>query len=191
MKRLLQPFGLVVVTVAVVAATGAPPEAPHALPLTSGPTPSIDGRVAAGEYAATFTDAKTGVRVSWQADAQNIYVGLESTHPGWVAIGFGARGMRGASMVIGCTDKHGRWTVEEQMGKALYRHARVANPKLIAGVAGRVGGKTVIEFALPRALSNGQTIAAGEPMPFILACHKSKTKLCKHSKATRALLLLQ
>ena len=189
MKRILQLSGLVLLSVAT--ASAAVPEGPHVLPVSAGATPSVDGRVAAGEYAAAFTDAKTGVKVSWQADVQNVYVALESAAKGWVAMGLGTRGMRNASMVIGFTDKQGRWVVEEQMGKALYRHSVVDSPKLVSGAAGHVEGKTVLEFALPRALSNGQTITAGEPMPFILACHKSKTKLSKHSNKTSALLVVQ
>ena len=189
MKRVLQLFGLVLLSVAT--ARAAEPGVPQVLPVSAGAKPSVDGRVAAGEYATAFTDAKTGIRVSWQTDAQNVYVALESAMKGWVAMGFGARGMRDASMVIASTDKQGRWVVEEQMGKALYRHSKVANAKLVSGVAGHVEGKSVLEFALPRALSNGQTLTAGEPMPFILACHKSKTKLSKHSKRTSGLLVLQ
>jgi hypothetical protein len=168
-----------------------PAGAPLVLPLVKGPTPSVDGRVAASEYATTFTDAKTGLKVSWQADDQKVHVAIENGGRGWIAMGFGARGMRGASMVLGFTDKQGRWVVEEQMGKALYRHAKIETPKLMAGVAGLVEGKTVLEFALPRALSNGQTVTAGESMPFILACHKSKTKLSKHSAKSSAMLVLQ
>jgi hypothetical protein len=189
MKHPLPRFSLAL-SFALVAAQ-AEPEVPQVLPVSAGAKPSIDGRVAAGEYATTFTDAKTGIRVSWQADTQNVYVALESAMKGWVAMGFGARGMRNASLVIGFTDKQGRWVVEEQMGKALYRHSKVANAKLVSGVAGHVEGKTVLEFVLPRSLSNGQTLTAGEPMPFILSCHKSKPKLSKHSKATSALLVLQ
>ena len=189
MKNAPRLFGLTVIS--AVAVLAAEPEGPHVLPLSAGSTPSVDGRVAAGEYAAAFTDAKTGIKVSWQADAQNVQVALESATKGWVAMGLGTRGMRNASMVLGFTDQQGRWVVEEQMGKALYRHAKVESPKLVSGVAGHVEGKTVLEFVLPRALSNGQTITAGEPMPFILACHKSKTKLSKHSKKTSTTLVLQ
>ena len=189
MKHTPRLFGLMVIS--AVATSAAEPEAPHVLPVAAGAKPSIDGRVAAGEYAAAFTDAHTGIKVSWQADAQNVYVALESATKGWVALGLGARGMRNASMVLGFTDKQGRWVVEEQMGKALYRHSKVDSAKLVSGVAGHVEGKTVLEFALPRALSNGQTLAAGKPMPFILACHTSKTKLSKHSKKTSTMLVLQ
>jgi hypothetical protein len=189
MKHAPRLFGLIVIS-ALVASAGES-EAPHVLPLSAGAKPSVDGRVAAGEYAAAFADAKTGIKVSWQGDAQNIHVALESATKGWVAMGLGTRGMRNASMVLGFTDKQGRWVVEEQMGKALYRHSKVDKPKLVSGVAGHVEGRTVLEFVLPRALSNGQTITAGEVMPFIVACHKSKTKLSKHSKATSGLLVLQ
>jgi hypothetical protein len=180
-----------VLNLSCAALAGDPAVDPLVLPLVNGPTPSVDGRVAAGEYAATFTDVKTGLKVSWQADEQTMHVAIESGGRGWIAMGFGARGMRNTSMVLGFTDKQGRWAVEEQMGKAFYRHAKIETPKLVAGVAGVVEGKTVVEFALPRALSNGQTVTAGEPMPFILACHKSKTKLSKHSARGSAALVLQ
>jgi len=165
--------------------------APHSLPLSTNAKSAIDGQVAAGEYATTFTDSRTGITVSWQADAQNLYVGLRSPGKGWIAIGFGATGMKGASMVVGYVNKAGQWIAEEQMGKAFYRHSTVENPKLIAGSADLKNGKTVLEFALPLALSNGQTIQPGKPMPFVLAFHKTKTKLSKHSRKASAQLVLQ
>jgi hypothetical protein len=189
MKPFIPLLGLALVSVVAASAAGQPP--PHVLPVVTGQKPSVDGRVASGEYAATFTDAKTGITVSWQADAENVYVALQSAAQGWVAMGLGARGMRNASMVIGFTDKQGHWVVEEQMGKAFYRHSVIENPKLVSGVVGRVEGKTVLEFSLPRALSNGEKLTPDNPVPVLLAFHKSKTKLSKHSKASSALLVLR
>ena len=182
---------LVVGSLLVLAGVARASEPAHRLPLVAKTTSMIDGRVAPGEYAGGFSDAKTGIQVSWEADGENLHVALQSALKGWVAIGFGTGGMRGACMVIAFVDKQGRWIVEEQRGKALYRHSKVEHPTLGAGVAGQIDGKTVMEFSLPLILSNGKTITASEPMPFILACHKSKTKLSKHSKATSASLVLE
>jgi hypothetical protein len=165
--------------------------APHVVPLTNKAKPTLDGSVATGEYAASFTDAKTGVTVSWQADGQNLYVGLQSPGSGWIAAGFGKKGMRGSSMVIGSADESSQWTVREDLGKAFYRHGPVEKPKLVGGKVGLKDGKTVMEFVLPLALSSGRTIEPGKPVPFTLALHSTKPRLSKHSKKMSAQLLLQ
>lgn len=164
---------------------------PYWLPLTDNAKPTLDGSIAPGEYAATFTDPKTGITVSWQADRQNLYVGLQSPGSGWIAAGFGRKGMKGNSMVIGWADESGQWTVQEDLGKVFYRHGPVEKPKLLGGKVGLKEGKTVMEFVLPLVLSSGRTIEAGKPVPFTLALHTTKTRLSKHSKKTSAHLLLQ
>jgi len=189
MKTCSLPFAVSLLLFAAAALAASEPS--HRLPRVVKTTSVVDGKVAPGEYAGGFSDEKTGIQVSWEADGENLHVALQSALRGWVAIGFGTGGMRGACMVIAFVDKQGRWIVEEQRGKALYRHSKEESPKLGAGVAGQIDGKTVMEFSLPLILSNGKTITASEPMPFILACHKSKTKLSKHSKATSASLVLE
>jgi hypothetical protein len=173
----------------VIAAADNPPAIP--LPQRTGAAPVVDGRIATNEYAYTFQDAKTGIRVSWQADQERIYVGLVSPAKGWVAMGFGHAGMWGTTMVIGYVNPEGKWTVQEQMGKIFYGHGKVNKPKLTSGVAGIQDGHTVMEFSLPLALSNGKTIQAGQSMPFVLAGHDSKTTLSKHSFRTYADLTLE
>jgi hypothetical protein len=64
----------------VVAAAESPPPIP--LPQRTNATPVVDGRLGTNEYAYTFLDAKTGIRVSWQADQEQIYVGLISPATG-------------------------------------------------------------------------------------------------------------
>jgi hypothetical protein len=106
-------------------------------------------------------------------------------------MGFGHDGMWGATMVIGHVNPEGKWTVEEQRGKIFYGHGKEKNPRLAAGVAGIQNGHTVMEFSLPLALSNGKTIQAGQPLPFIIAGHNNKTTLTKHSFRTVGYLKLE
>jgi len=165
-------------------------EAPYRLPLVKGPKPRMDGQVTSGEYAGSYTEPRTGIKVSWQSDGQTLYAALESPSKGWVALGLGARGMNSSTMVIGFTDPQGQWQVEEHLGRSLYRHKKADQPRLLEAVAQAVAGRTVLEFALPLSLSNGRTIEPGTPMPFVLSMHKSKSKMSKHSKAASLLLEL-
>lgn len=165
-------------------------EAPYRVTLTAGSKPQIDGRVTAGEYAGSFTEPKTGIKVSWQSDGQVLDAALESPSNGWVAVGLGARGMNSSTMIIGFTDPQGQWQVEEHLGRSLYRHKKVDQPRLLKAVARPVEGRTVLEFTLPLSLSNGRTIEPGKPMPFVLSMHKSKSKMSKHSKTASLVLEL-
>jgi hypothetical protein len=160
------------------------------VPVVAGPAPAIDGMIGDKEYTASYTDPKTGITISWQADSAALFCALRSPGAGWLAIGFGSTGMNGAAIVFASTDSAGRWAVEEHAGKAFFRHARVEQPKLIAGKAGLAGGKTVMEFALPLALSNGKVISAASAQPFILAFHNDKTTFSKHTKKSGGSMIL-
>ena len=176
---------LVMIAVGTAFAGDAPP---HKVPVVLTAAPAIDGAIASGEYAATFTDPGTGIVVCWQADTANLYCALQSPGHGWLAIGFGSDGMNGADMAIAYVDS--AWTVEEQMGKSFFRHSKVEHPKLIAGVAKLDQGRTVMEFAIPLSLSNGKTIDGTTALPFILAYHKDKTALSKHTKKSSGTMIL-
>jgi hypothetical protein len=181
--------GLIILALSVPAWAG--PAQPWQVPLVKKATVVIDGAATPDEYPATFTDPKTGITVWWQADSANIYAALKSPGRGWLAIGLGADGMSGAAMVIAYQTDQGQWTVEEQLGKPFFKHVRVEQTKLISGKATLAEGRTAMEFALPRRLNNGQTIADGQPMPFILAYHKDKSTLSKHSKKMSGTLVLK
>jgi hypothetical protein len=160
------------------------------IPVIAGPSPAIDGAIGDKEYAASYTDPKTGITVSWQADSAALFCALRSPGAGWLAIGFGSGGMNGSDMLIAYVDSAGAWMVEEQMGKSFFRHSKVEQPKLIAGKAGLADGKTVMEFALPLALSNGKVISAAAAQPFILAYHADKITFSKHTKKSAGSMIL-
>jgi len=150
----------------------------------------VDGVIAQGEYQSSFTDAKTGITVHWQADSANLYCALQSPGQGWLSIGFGSGGMNGAVMIIAYQTGEGVWAAEEHLGKAFFRHARAENPRLIAARAGVVDGHTTMEFCLPLSLSTGKTINSAGELPYILAYHQDKPQLSKHSKKSSGLLVL-
>jgi hypothetical protein len=179
---------LLVLAAAGTAFAGQPAAA--SIPVVAGPAPAIDGTIGDKEYAAAFTDPRTGITVSWQADSAVLYCALRSPGAGWLAIGFGTDGMSGSDMVIASAGSAGKWIVEEQLGKSFFRHAPVDRPRLIAGAAGLAGGRTVMEFALPLSLSNGKAVSADAALPFILAYHKDKTSFSKHTKRSSGMMIL-
>ncbi len=146
----------------------------HGIPNLSSVEVKMDGKLSEGEYPAVFTDSKTGIRVGWVSDGQLLYLALQSPHPGWVAIAFGNSKIRGSSMFIGY-HLSGGGRVDEHTGSWVSTHRPIDKPSLINFATGSAGKGTVIEFAMPLTLSNGQVIVPGQPMPFVLACHKTKT----------------
>jgi hypothetical protein len=181
---------ILLVLIAAGAAFAGDPQQPNKVPVVLAGPPAIDGAIGSKEYAASFTDPGTGIVVSWQADTANLYCALQSPGKGWLAIGFGSDGMSGADMAIAYTGADGTWIVEEQMGKSFFRHGKVDQPILLNGKAGLAGGKTVMEFAIPLALSNHKTISAAAALPFILAYHKDKTTFTKHTKRSSGAMVL-
>ena len=142
----------------------------------------VDGAIEPGEYRSSFVDRRTGIEVFWQADSHNLQVAMRSPGSGWLALGLGSAGMNGAVMIIGFQDGQGNWVVQEHLGKPFFRHAPAEKPRLVSGQARLVDGRLVMEFVLPLVLANGQAIAPGRELPFLLAYHKDKGKLSKHSK---------
>jgi len=134
----------------------------------------IDGKVTEGEYPTHFTDSYTGIGVSWVSDGKLLYVALESPHKGWAAISFGEHKIRGSAMIIAYHDPSGR-RVDEHMGSWVSTHKAIEKPKLVDFKTAKTNSGMTVEFSLPLGLSNGQAIVPGQPMPFVLAYHKSKT----------------
>ncbi|GEM_PF-1111896 len=175
--RILATLAAAVMAAAPLAAQGKAVDdaqnKPHGIPNLSQVSVVIDGKASEGEYPTRFVNSQTGIAVSWVSDGKLLYCALESPAKGWVAIGFGAHKVRGTSMIIGYhNDKGGG--VDEHEGTWVSTHRPVDRPRLVdfKTAAGPKG--TCIEFAMPLELSNGQVIAPMQPMPFVLAYHKSK-----------------
>lgn len=186
----MKKFIVMLLVLAAAGAASANEPAVAKIPVVAGPAPVIDGTIGDGEYAGSYTDARTGIAVGWQADSAVLYGALRSPGAGWLAIGFGSGGMNGSDIVFAFVDGTGQWAVEEHLGKAFFRHVKIDKSMLIAGKAGLAGGRTVMEFALPLALSNGKAITGAAAQPFILAYHRNKTAFSKHTKKSGGSVIL-
>ncbi len=162
----------------------------HLLPQYDRCASTVDGKIDKDEYRNSFTDPATGIMVFWQADSANLQAALKSPGSGWLAIGLGSDKMNGADMVICFQDETGKWQVEEHLGKVFFRHAPVEKPRLVAGKAASIEGRTVLEFVMPLRLSTGKEIKPDSGIPFILAYHKDKVKFSKHTKKSANMLIL-
>jgi hypothetical protein len=152
---------------------GGAPDNPHAIPNLERVDVRLDGRVSPGEYPARFVEPKTGIGVSWVSDGTLLYVALENPGPGWVAIAFGSGKIRGTSMFIGYHDGAGG-KVDEHSGFFFSNHMPVARPKVVDFATSRTAAGSLVEFSIPLALTNGQTITPGVPMPFVVALNSRK-----------------
>lgn len=150
-----------------------------------------DGAIGQDEYSAKLKDPVTGIEVFASADSSVLHMALISPGSGWLAIGLGSTGMNGAVMVIAMKDAQGRWTVEQHLGKSLYRHSRVDKPNLVSRAAWQEGGKTCLEFSIPLQYAGGRRLAPGSPAQFILAYHKDKASLSKHTKKSSGTMVLE
>jgi len=67
------------------------------------PLPSIDGRIAEGEYASHYQARGIGMELHWTIDGDFIYLGLRAPARGWLAIGWDPTGpiMEGEDILIG------------------------------------------------------------------------------------------
>jgi len=83
--------------VAILILAGGPVEAAPA------PLPSIDGRIAEGEYASHYQARKIGMELHWTIDGEFIYLALRAPTQGWLAVGWDPTGpiMEGEDILIG------------------------------------------------------------------------------------------
>ena len=163
---------------------------PHGIANLKSVDVRIDGKVTDGEYPTHFTDSYTGIGVSWVSDGKLLYVALESPHKGWAAISFGEQKIRGSSMIIAYHDPSGR-RVDEHMGSWVSTHKAIEKPKLVDFKTAKTNSGMIVEFSMPLALSNGQAIVPGQPMPYVLAYHKSKTSFKgRPSRKSSGMLIL-
>lgn len=81
-----------------------------ALPSRSaGDAPVVDGTVAPGEYAHSYTAENIGLTLRWSVVGDELWFAVQAPAQGWVAVGFGGDGplMMGADIVIGYADDAG------------------------------------------------------------------------------------
>ncbi|MDI6740287.1 MAG: hypothetical protein QME74_07975, partial [Candidatus Edwardsbacteria bacterium] len=133
----------------------------------------IDGKISPNEYPTHFVEPKTGIGVDWVSDGKLLYVALENPGPGWVAVAFGSSKIRGTAMFIGYHDGAGG-KVDEHSGFFFSTHMPVEKPKVVDFSTGKTAKGAIVEFSIPLELSNGQVIAPGMPMPFVVALNSRK-----------------
>lgn len=166
---------------------------PIQIKLTASPavTAVADGAIGQNEYGFKGKDPATGIEIYASADTVQLHIALKSPGSGWLAIGLGSSGMNGAVMAIAMKDAQGNWTVEQHLGKSLFRHSRVDKPNLISKAAWQEGGKTCLEFSIPLQYAGDKRLGPGSPAQFILAYHKDKGSLSKHTKKSSGILILE
>jgi len=111
-------------------------------------TPTVDGRVASGEYAHTVSVIYETATVSWTADSTGgLYLAVSAPTKGWVGIGLGAVIMDGAHLFMGYI-KDGRSVISEQVGLG---HTHNASPAAWADASaiGEDAGMTILEVHVP------------------------------------------
>jgi hypothetical protein len=156
-------------------------------------TPSINGKIVAGEYANTFKHAESGIVLNWSIVGNTIYFGIESSSKGWTGIGFNPIGDRkeGADMY--------QWFMEN--GKLSIRDAVMTKNKgfprtdtdeggkndILASAGSETPNGTVAEFS--RKLDTGdktdQPILVGKVTKLLLAVGDTANFTKNHSPSTR------
>jgi hypothetical protein len=107
--------------------------------------PTLDGVVAASEYAVVVETGKQTISLSLTVDT--LYVAVSANTTGWVAVGFGSLKMNGALMLIGFIGTDGKAQLKLQKGSG-HSHGDVESDALVQFVMKEQGGKTVLEAAL-------------------------------------------
>jgi hypothetical protein len=109
--------------------------------------PVADGSLSANEYRISGTYGGMNLGVTLADDGKTLYVALEVPSTGWVSVGLGSKKMDGAFIVI-ASDNSGVTVISEETGKG-HGHKPNATKILIAQAVKELGGKTVLEFAIP------------------------------------------
>jgi hypothetical protein len=121
---------------------------------------SIDGVVSKGEYAGNFSDPSTGMTVYWEHNSTDFFIALESHVEGWLAIGFGPRGigMDGADMKIGYAENNGSVIHDEiGIGRTHYYDTSKGGNDDILSSAGLLNNRLqTLEFIIP--LNSGDSL---------------------------------
>ena len=126
--------------------------------------PTVDGRVAPGEYTRSIPVVDGAATVSYQFDAGGgLSVAVSAATTGWVGIGLGSEVMDGAHIFMGFI-KDGAPVFSEQVGQGHSHHESSAKFADASAVT-QSGGTTTIEFHIPAA----KVPLAGTSVTFIVA----------------------
>ncbi|MCX7782991.1 MAG: DOMON domain-containing protein [Meiothermus sp.] len=156
--------------------------------------PTIDGRVAAGEYAKTLKHDKSGMTISWSIVGDTIYIALQVDSPGWIGIAMLAEKddkKKGADSYLFTMDG-GKFTAMDMI--QVKRTGKPADDTEEGGKnsilqsAGTYAGKTwTVEFS--RKLKTGEAtdmdIAAGQKFILMIAEGPEMAIKEEHKKSDR------
>lgn len=156
--------------------------------------PTIDGRVAAGEYAKTLKHDRSGMTISWSIVGDTIYIALQVDSPGWIGIAMMTEKddkKKGADSYI-FTMEGGKFTAMDMI--QVKRTGKPADDTEEGGKnsilqsAGTYAGKTwTVEFS--RKLKTGEAadmdITAGQKFIFSIAKGPEMAIKEEHKKSER------
>lgn len=143
--------------------------------------PNVDGTIAPGEYAGSYSDFPSRVDVYWQHDGSSMWVGLVSRGTGWLAIGFGPEGtgMDGSNIIIGyVADAGGQVVLSDEIGIGFDHFPDVdrgGSDNIVQKAGTQPGAQTILEFMYPLSTAdpNDYPLSLGNTYGFILAYQSS------------------
>ncbi len=115
---------------------------------------AVDGFIDGNEYTNSYIDEPTGLVLYWNNDDTELYIGIESPHNGWVAIGFDPeQAMQGANIILVAMEND-TVLIRDDFGNSPFTHRPDEE----------LGGTTdIVDFA-GQNLENGFTIEFVIPM---------------------------
>ncbi|MDQ7843944.1 MAG: DOMON domain-containing protein [Armatimonadota bacterium] len=78
-----------------------------AFPILAQTQAVVDGKIAPGEYARTYTHDASGIRLAWRVSGDILQLAIQASGDGWIGIGFlakRAKGKQGADQYIFSTE---------------------------------------------------------------------------------------
>lgn len=151
----------------------------------------IDGTINQREYAGLYEESNTGIRIHWEHNGENMYIGLISSGTGWVAVGFGSQKMDSANLIIGAVDDTGAVTLSDQSAKG-WSHNEDSQDNIIKKAGTQSAKETIIEFIFPLNSEDSadHSFEMGGTYGFIVAYHASSDNFDSiHTKRVPSLSL--
>ncbi len=154
----------------------------------------IDGTINQREYAGLYEESNTGIRIHWEHNGENMYIGLVSPGTGWVSIGFGPPELKmdKANVILGAVDDAtGVVTLSDQSVSGRI-HTEDSQDNIIKGAGTQSSEETIIEFVFP--LNSGDnadhSFEMGGTFGFIVAYHSSSDDFgSRHTRRVASLSL--